>query len=222
MWSSDAELFGLIRTKLFTAVIGDILDELGFVHQFLPPVIRPLRDDMVVVGRALPVLAQDLADAGDPARPFGAMLDALDDLKPGEVYLASGGSVSAYAMWGELMSTRARALGAAGAVLNGCSRDTRGILAMDFPVFSAARYAQDQRGRGTVVDFRLPIQIGAVLVEPGDILFGDIDGVLAIPRTAEREALTRALEKVDKENLVREAIAGGMSAADAFALHGVL
>jgi len=218
-WRDDQELFSLIKQRLFTAVVGDILDEMGLLDQFLPAAIRPLRDDMIVVGRAMPVLEEDIADRAE--KPFGTMLEALDGLKRDEVYLATGGSPT-YAMWGELMSTRAIRLGAAGAVLNGCSRDTHGILALNFATFSLGRYAQDQRPRGQVVDFRVAVEIGNVQVAPGDIVFGDIDGVLAIPRAAEREALTRALEKAQKENLVRTAIEGGMSAVEALNKFGVM
>jgi regulator of RNase E activity RraA len=126
-------------------------------------------------------------------------------------------------MWGELMSVRAKHLGAAGAVVNGCSRDTRGILDLDFPTFSLGPYAQDQRPRGRVADFRVDLQIEGVRVQPGDILFGDVDGVLVIPRAAETQALTRALEKADKENLVRVAIErDGLSTIEAFRKYGVM
>jgi regulator of RNase E activity RraA len=219
MWQSDDELFSLMRRRLFTAVVGDILDTMGFVHQFLPPEIRPLRDDMVVIGRAMPVLEMDVTAA--PKNPFGLMLEALDDLKRNEVYLATGSS-AAYALWGELMSTRAIKLGATGAVLNGYSRDTWGILGLNFPTFSFGRYAQDQGVRGEVVDFRIPVEVGNVHVEAGDIVFGDVDGVLIVPRQAEEEALTLALEKVDKENLVRTAIENGMSTVEAFRTYGVM
>jgi regulator of RNase E activity RraA len=220
VWKDDSELFALMRTRLFTAVVGDILDQMGLLHQFLPREIQPLREDMIVAGRAMPVLDIDAEEKpGD--KPFGLMLEALDDLKPHEVYLATGGSPD-YALWGELMSTRAIRLGAAGAVLNGSSRDTRGILALNFPTFSYGRYAQDQRPRGRVVDFRVPVEVGKVRVSPGDIVFGDLDGVLIIPREAEAEALQRALEKVDQENTVRIAIENGMPAAKAFATYGVM
>ncbi|MEJ7608018.1 MAG: RraA family protein [Bryobacteraceae bacterium] len=182
-WREDTELFTMMREKLFTAVIGDILDKLGYLRQFLPAQIRPLREDMIVVGRAMPVLEQDVDKP--PLKPFGLMLEALDDLKANEVYLATGSSPS-YALWGELMSTRAMQCGAAGAVLNGFSRDTWGILRLDFPTFSTGRYAQDQGPRGEVVDFRVPIDVAGVQVAPGDIVFGDIDGVLIIPKEAER------------------------------------
>src|SRR5687767_11587649 len=127
-WTDDAEMFAEMRRELFTAVVGDVLDTLGCLRQFLPPQIRPLRPDMVVLGRAMPVLETDTPDPddGQPAlggKPFGLMFEALDDLKPHEVYVATG-STAPYALWGELMSTRARHLGAAGAVVNGYSRDT--------------------------------------------------------------------------------------------------
>jgi len=219
MWNDDEELFATIRQKLFTAVVGDVMDKLGLQHQFLPPSIRPLLDAMVVLGRAMPVLEID-SDT-PPAKPFGLMLEALDSLRKGEVYFAAGGSPN-YAMWGELMSTRAMQLGATGAVMVGYSRDTPQIRALGFPTFSMGSYAQDQAPRGHVADFRLAVQVGKVTIEPGDILFGDVDGVLVIPKKAETEVLTRALEKAEKENLVRTAIENGMSTVDAFATFGVM
>ena len=226
-WQTDTELFKLARERLFSAVVGDILDTLGLIYQFLPPEIKPLRDDMVVVGRAMPVLEADFFAASTPGqtdlshKPFGLMLHALDDLKPQEVYIASGSSPR-YALWGELMSTRAIKLSAAGAVLDGYSRDTHGILRLGFPTFSYGRYAQDQGARGKVVDFRVPIEVGRVRVSPGDVVFGDLDGVLVVPKEAVQETFRLALEKVDKENLVRKAIEGGMSTVEAFERFGVM
>lgn len=227
-WSNDEDLFALMRSKLFTAVIGDILDQLGYLHQFLPPQIRALDPRMIAAGRAMPVLEADYYNAPDEAgksdlgaRAFGLMLHALDDLKPHEIYVATGGSPR-YALWGELMSTRARHLGAAGAVVNGYSRDTHGILKTGLPTFSYGCYAQDQGPRGKVVDFRVSIEVEGVRIRPGDIIFGDIDGVLAIPREAEREAISLALEKASTENRVREAIKAGMSTVEAFKKFGVM
>ena len=208
-----------MRERLFTAAVGDVLDTMGFLHQFLPPGIVPLRQDMVVAGRAMPVLEADCFGRGDP--PFGLMLHALDDLKRNEVYIASGGSPR-YALWGELMSTRAIQLGAAGAVVNGYSRDTRGILGLGFATFSRGSYAQDQGYRGKVVDFRVAIEIEGVAIAPGDIVFGDVDGVLIIPRDAAREAISKALEKVSQESSVRTAIMSGTSTVDAFEKFGVM
>lgn len=223
-WEDDERLFAMMRKRLFSAVVGDVMDQSGLLHQFLPGSIQPLRDDMVVLGRAMPVLVQDLTDSTRylaKEKPFGLMLEALDDLQHNEVYLASGGSPS-YALWGELMSCRAKMLGAAGVVLNGYSRDTPGILEQDFPTFSIGRYAQDQGPRGTVVDFRLTIKIDEVTVHSGDIIFGDLDGVCVIPKQLEREIIRDALEKVSGEKLVQKAIENGMSAVDAFKEYGVM
>jgi 4-hydroxy-4-methyl-2-oxoglutarate aldolase len=219
MWKNDQELFALMREKLFTAVVGDVMDKLGFLHQFLPPSLQPLHPDMVVIGRAMTVLEVD--SAGPPPKPFGMMLEALDDLKQNEVYVATGGSPD-YALWGELMSTRALHLGSTGAVLNGYVRDTNAIVALKFPTFSMGRYAQDQGPRGHVVDFRVPVEINGVRINSGDIIFGDIDGVLTIPRAAEQEVVAKALEKASTENLVRTAIKNGMGTVEAFATFGVL
>jgi regulator of RNase E activity RraA len=227
-WQNDAELFTLARRELFPAVVGDVMDKRGLLHQFLPPRIQPLREDLVVIGRAMPLLVADVGQEGSKGennplleQPFGLMLAALDDLKPGEIYLSTGGSPR-YALWGELMSTRALRLGAAGAVLDGYSRDTQGILALNFPTFACGRYAQDQNLRGKVVDFRISIQIEEVRIRPGDLVFGDIDGVCVIPREAEEEVFEDALEKVRGEQKVREAIESGMSASDAFAKFGIM
>ncbi|MFN8377457.1 MAG: RraA family protein [Anaerolineae bacterium] len=226
-WANDEELFALMRDELFTAVVGDILDKMGLTSQFLPPEIQPLREDMIVVGRAMPVLDVDYynekvdGQTEISRKAFGLTFRALDDLKANEVYIATGNS-SPYALWGELMSTRARHLLAAGAVLNGHVRDTRGILALNFPTFCRGRYAQDQGARGKVVDFRIPVQIGQARVNPGDIVFGDIDGVLVVPHAAEEEAISRALEKARTENQVRTAIQQGMSTVEAFERFGVM
>jgi regulator of RNase E activity RraA len=227
-WQSDDELFALTRRELFTAVVGDVMDKLGLQQQFLSPRIQPLTRDMVVIGRAMTVLeadvfAEKVEGSANPlmSKPFGLMLEALDDLKPNEIYICTGSSPT-YALWGELMSTRAMKLGAVGAVVDGYSRDTRGILSLDFPVFSYGAYAQDQGPRGKVIDFRCPIETSNVRIESGDIVFGDVDGVCIIPRKAERDVFRLALEKARGEKLVAKAIKEGMSAVEAFRKFGIM
>jgi regulator of RNase E activity RraA len=215
----DQALFDVMKKELFSAVLGDVLDAMGFRRQFLPPRVRPLRPDMIVAGRAMPVRHRPGAAPGGSR--FGRMLEALDALQPGEVYLTDSAGAP-WALWGELMSTRAQRLGAAGAVLNGYHRDTPGILALDFPTFSHGCYAQDVQGRGYVADFRVPLRIGEVAVHPGDVVFGDIDGVLILPATLAPDVVRQALEKVRGENQVRRAFADGMSAVEAFARYQVM
>jgi 4-hydroxy-4-methyl-2-oxoglutarate aldolase len=228
MWNNDDELFDLMRTRLFPAVVGDILDTMGLLKQFLIPGIRALRSDMVIAGRAMPVLETNCFAASEPdgqlpisRQPFGLLFQALDDLKAHEVYVATG-CAPQFALWGGLMTTRAMHLNAAGAVLDGYSRDTPEVLASGFPVFSYGGYAQDQGARGKVVDYRVPVEIHGVRIAPGDIVFGDLDGVLVIPRHAEEEAIRKALEKSSTENKVRDAIRNGMSTVQAFKTFGVM
>jgi regulator of RNase E activity RraA len=216
---ADRELFQEMRTHLFSAVIGDVLDLHGLHHQFLMPECKPLNPKTVVCGRAMTVFETDISEPVDP--PFGLMLEALDSMKADEVYLAAGSSPR-YALWGELMSTAARARGAAGAVLAGYTRDTNGILEMNFPVFCYGSYAQDQRGRGQVVDFRVPLEINGVTIQPGDIIFGDIDGVVVLPRKIEHIVVPEALEQVKKEKTARKLLLGGASAESVFCETGVL
>ena len=228
MWNDDDGLFALMRQRLFPAVVGDILDTMGLLKQFLSPGIRPVRSDMVIVGRAMPVLESNCFAASEPAgqlpisrQPFGLLFQALDDLKPNEVYVATG-CAPQFALWGGLMTTRAMHLKAAGAVLDGYSRDTPELLQMGLPVFSCGGYAQDQGPRGKVVDYRVAIEINGVRISPGDIVFGDLDGVLVIPRHAEEEAIRKALEKANTETKVRLAIQNGMSTVEAFKTFGVM
>jgi regulator of RNase E activity RraA len=217
--ATDAELFELVNTRLYTAVIGDILDTLGRVHQFLPPQIRPLTPSMRIAGRAMPALVTDVY--GPQRKPFGLLTEALDQLQPGEVYIAPHTGAEA-AMWGEILTATAQSRGAVGAVVDGYHRDTVQVLGQGFPVFSHGNYAQDSSVRTIVHDFRTPVEIGGVHVAPGDLIVGDIDGVLVIPQDVESEVIEAALVKASTENLVRKAIEGGMSATEAFARFGVL
>lgn len=217
--TSDSELFQLIRDRLFTPVLGDILDREGYYRQFLPQPIKPLHPSHRVVGRAFPVRIADVA--GPQGRPFGRLTEALDAIQPDEVYLASGGAMNC-AAWGEILTATARARGGAGAVIDGFHRDTRRVLEQNWPVFSRGSFAQDAGVRSSVVEFRCRVQIGGVLVEPGDLVFGDIDGVLVIPRMIEERVIQLALEKVAGEKIVRSEIEAGSTSTDVFNRYGIL
>lgn len=224
LWKDDDMLFGFIREELYTAVIGDIMDEMGFHDQFLPPRITPLSDAHILAGRAMTVREEDIDPSVAPEEEpgiFGKMLDALDDLKKNEVYICSGASPR-YALWGELMTIRAQQLGAAGAVLHGYLRDKRAILQTSFPVFSFGSYGQDQAPRGRVVDFRCRIEMEGVRIDPGDIVVGDMDGVCMVPQSIEEEVFTRALEKVRGEKKARTELEAGKSARAVFEKYHIL
>jgi len=218
-WKDDEALFELYRNELYTPVVGDILDEVGCYHQFLPQPIQPAEMHYKVVGRAMPALMIDVY--GPQEHPFGKLTEALDQLQRGEVYIASGGDMRC-AYWGEILTATARMRGASGAVINGFYRDTAKVLEQQWPVFSRGRYAQDSCVRTQVVDYRCRIEIGGVTILPGDLVFGDMDGVLIIPRQHEAAVTERALEKARGEKLVRKEIENGMSSTAAFKKYGIL
>lgn len=202
-----------------TAVVGDILDQMGFRHQFLPPEVAPLLPHMVVFGRAMPVQLVD-ADEADPVA-YGKLPEALDQMGPGEVYIASG-VTAVCASWGELMTVTARVRGAVGAVVNSYHRDTDQILQQNWPVFSRGSYAQDAAYRSAVADYRVTIEIGGVRIAPGDVVVGDREGVLIVPQDLEEEVLRLAQEKSETEDRMRSALEKGMRIAEAFAEYGVM
>lgn len=218
-FNSDSELFSVLRDQLFTAVVGDILDREGRWHQFLPQPIKPLDASYRVVGRALPVRIADVT--GPQAKPFGRMTEALDSIQPGEIYLATGGSLNC-AAWGEIMTATARTRGGAGAVIDGFHRDTPRVLDQRWPVFSRGSFSQDAGVRSSVVDFRCAVEIGGVLIEPGDLIFGDVDGVVVIPRSMEQLIVNNALEKVAGEKVVRREIESGATSTNVFDRYGIL
>lgn len=228
MWKSDNQLFEIAKKELFTALVGDVLDKLGYRHQFLQPTLKPLVKSMVTIGRAMPVLEADVFGESIIGsknqlmeKPFGLMFEALDSLRQNDVYICSG-STQAYALWGGLMSTRAIKLGAAGAVVNGYSRDSNEIEKLNFPTFSIGTYAQDQGPRGKVIDYNVAIEINGIRIEPGDIVYGDRDGVLVIPKAIEKEAFEGAIEKARGEQLVKKALENGMSTVEAFEKFGIM
>lgn len=218
-WQNEAELFELMKKELYTPVVGDILDTMGYYHQFLPQNIRPISADMKLAGKAMTVLMIDVF--GPQKKPFGLLTEALDQLCKNEIYTAAGGTKRC-AYWGELLTATARTRGAVGAVLDGWHRDTPQVLEQNWPVFSTGCYAQDSSVRTQVVDYRCDIEIGSVTVHDGDLIFGDIDGVLVIPHEVAAEVIEKALEKARGEKNVRKAIESGMSATDAFAKFGIL
>lgn len=231
--SSDEALFALMKEKLYTPVVGDILDQLGYNHQFLPSAIRPLEalvpaeafinrslpdNRLKLAGRACTILENDVF--APQKKPFGLLTEALDQLRPNEIYVATGAHNSA--LWGELLTATARTRGAVGAVLDGYCRDTPQVLEQNFPVFCSGCWAQDSSIRTNVCDFRCTIEIGQVTIHDGDLVFGDVDGVLIIPQEIADEVIEKSLEKAAGEKLVRKAIEDGMSATDAFAKFGIL
>lgn len=210
--------------SLNAAVLSDTLDSLGLMHQAMKPFMRPLDDSLVLAGRARTGLYMPVyAPPAQGENPYEVEIALVDDLRPGEVaVLACDGPTERIAPWGELLSTASRARGAAGCVTDGLVRDVKQIRALGFPVFCGGIGPLDTKGRARMVERDVPVQCGGVLVRPGDLLFGDVDGVVVVPREREEEVLRLALEKVTGENHTRAALERGEKLADVFARLGIL
>jgi len=212
--------FGPHQDTLFSAVLADVLDALGHRTSALPVDIRPLNPSWKIFGRAVTLGA--VAVHSEPEKPYAVELACIDSLRPGDVFIATTNGDRSSALWGELLSTSARAHGASGAVIDGLTRDAAKILSMDIPVFAAGYCPLDSKGRLDAVHFNRSIQVGSCTVDPGDWIFGDIDGVVVVPAGLADEALSRALEKVSGENRVRTELAKGRSAREVFDEYGIL
>jgi regulator of RNase E activity RraA len=216
IWST----FAPHKDLLYSAVLADVLDDLGHRTSALPQSLRPLRPEWRLFGRAATLSAVPVACA--PAAPYAVELECIDALRPGDVLVATMNGDRSSALWGELLSTAARAHGATGAVIDGLTRDAAKIVAMDFPVFAAGFSPLDSKGRIDAIHHGRPIRVGECVVRPGDWVFGDIDGIVVVPAELADEAFPRALEKVRGESRVREQLLKGRSVREVFAEYGIL
>lgn len=211
-----------LRAALFTSVLSDCLDAAGWRHQAMHARIRPLDEGLVLCGRARTGLYMDVYESVPGENPYALEIRLIDELSRGEVPVFACGASGRIAPWGELLSTAARARGAAGAVMDGLTRDVRAIREMKFPVFAGGIGPLDSKGRGKVVAIDVPVEVAGAKVEPGDLVFGDADGVVVVPKAVEKEVVSAALAKVRGENSTREALARGEKLADVFKRHGIL
>jgi 4-hydroxy-4-methyl-2-oxoglutarate aldolase len=219
-FATERDMFELMAQKLAASVISDILDTLGFRDQVMRATIRPLYPEAIVVGRAMPVLYAEVFEI--PEKPYQMEMEVVDSLKPDDVLVAYAPTTSKAALWGGLLSTAAKARGARGVVIEGMTRDVKRITEMTFPVFASGISPLDFNGRLRVFAYRCAIECGGVLVEPGDIIFGDVDGVVVIPQDVAVETIQEALIKVEAEHLTEEALRKGVLLRDVYAHYGVL
>ena len=210
----------MVMSRLYAAVVSDILDDLGHRDHVLDPAIGPLGHGAVIAGPANPFLVTEVDQI--PAEPYTGEIGALDDIRPGEVILVAAGGSARAACWGELFSTAARARGARGTVVDGYCRDARSITALGYPVWCRGLLPLDVKGRLAVTAWRQPAVVGGLPVRPGDLVVADADGAVVVPARLAAEAVGRALDKVSKENRVREALAEGSTLRGAYDRFGVL
>ena len=207
---------------VYVAVVSDALDALGLRHQVMAPRVRPLYVEARVVGRAHPLHFRPGERIPSQEEYHFMEIEAMDSLQPGEVYVAALGDAPSCALWGELFSTCAQARGATGAVIDGPVRDSGMIIAKPYPVFATAFCAADAAGRAEAIAHNVPITCGGVLVQPGDYILAEYDGVVVIPHQHIEAVLKPAEEKVQGENTVRAELAAGEKMRTVFSRHGIL
>lgn len=215
----STEYYDKIEEKLYTAVLADVMDEMGYWNRVMRYDIRPLYDEATIVGRAATMLAAEVYEV--PAEPYKLEMRLLDELQSGEVVVCTTQGSKRSAMWGELLSTHVRARGGRGAIIDGLSRDSWGIIAMKFPVFATGLTPADSKGRCDVIDTRVPIEVGGVLIHDGDLIVADYDGCLAIPQDIENAVIEQAMQKVADENEVRDILRAGASIQEVFKEYGI-
>ena len=215
--------FQRLKGELYTAVLSDVMDEFGLMNQAMRPFIRPVDDALVMIGRARTGLFAETYAVRDGENPYEIEIALLDDLKPDDVtVLACNGPTNRIAPWGELLTTASRARGAVGCVTDGLVRDLRHIKPMGFPVFHGGIGPLDSRGRARMIEMDTAVECGGVAVKSGDIVFGDIDGVVVIPAEKSELIIERALKKVKSENNTREELKQGRFLRDVYEKYGVL
>ncbi len=219
-FKDELEMFEVMKKELYTAVCCDVMDSLGYREQAMRHDIRPVNEDMVVVGRAKTLLAADIQDVYE--NPYEKEIAALDSVEEGQIVVIDTNGSTYSGIWGELLTTAAMMRGGKGAVVDGLSRDIWKIKKMDFPLFAVGYRPLDSQGRGYIFDYDCTVNCGGVKVKPNDIIFGDIDGVIVIPREIAGEVVNAAREKVSKENISREELLKGKLLKDVYEKYGVL
>lgn len=218
----NSELVQAARRQLYSAVISDVLDGLDNYEHALAPHVRPLDEDLVLFGRVRTGLYMSVYDVEPGVNPYELEIALVDSLQPDDVAVFACPQDDRVAPWGELLSTTARARGAAGCVTDGLVRDVRMIRELKFPVFAGGIGPLDSKGRGMVMKIDVPVRIGGIRTQPNDWVFGDVDGVVVIPEALVERTITLSLEKVAAENTVREELEAGEPLATVFARHGIL
>jgi regulator of RNase E activity RraA len=193
--------------RLDTTSLSDALDRLGIGGQCLN--IKPLEWTFQTTGRAYTILY------GPSATPSGTVGDYIDDVAPGSVIVLDNGGRENATVWGDILTWVATRRGIAGTVIDGACRDTRLARELGYPIFSRSYSMRTGKDRVQVEGVNCAVNIGDARVAPADILRGDADGVLVIPR-AHEEAVLAAAEEIDAtEQRIRALVNDGRSLADA-------
>jgi regulator of RNase E activity RraA len=206
--------------KLYTGAIADILDKNGYRHQVLPRDVRPFTQLQRVAGRAF--TGQGYPCASPENNDTETRLKMLDSITQGTISVwTTGGSIDC-AHWGEMMSTAARQRGCNGAVIDGGVRDLDFVNAMKYPVFARFACSASSIGRWDIREYQVPIKIGNTIIRPDDFVFGDVDGVVIVPKDIVMDVLVAAEDIYRREGAMREELRRGVSVKEAYDKYGSL
>lgn len=212
--------YKIVEEKLSSSIISDVLDGMGIRGHAMDTTIRPVDDDLVIVGKAATMLMTDQYDYSKDT--FSHQFQAIDALKPGEVMMVCCNGSERAALWGELLSTAARHRGAKGAIIDGVARDIKLIRDMGFPVFAKGINPISSKGRIIAVDHGCPVKMGGVMVYPGDLVVADIDGVVVVPGDKAEEVVEKALDVAARETKTRDELKKGAGLYDVFKKYGTV
>ena len=215
------EIIELCRRTLYTAVIADTLDTFGRRNQAVGNEIAAVRDGDALAGFVRTGLYMPIYHDDEAVDVYGEEIRLVDSLQAGDVPVLVCNS-RRIAPWGELLTTRARKLGATGCITDGCIRDVRRIAAMDFPVFARGRSPVDTRYRGKMMWADVPVEFCGVAVSPGDLVVADMDGIVFVPAALVGKVVAQARAKVEAEDTMRAGLEAGEPLAALFARHGIL
>lgn len=208
-----------LKKRLYSGIICDVLDQLGFRNQAIGNKMKPITEDTVMLGKAFTVIGAEVFSM--PATPFKKQIETIEYIGEGEIYTITTLGVYSAAFWGELLSTAVAIKKGAGALIDGMARDVKAIKEMGFPLFTKGYMPTTSKGRLEVIDYQVPIVIDGVRICPGDIIFGDIDGIAVIPKDLEDEVFKRSLELVANENNVRGKLLEGQPLKTIYSEMGV-
>jgi 4-hydroxy-4-methyl-2-oxoglutarate aldolase len=210
------------REELFTAVLSDSLDTLGSRQQVATPGILPLKNGMRIAGFARTGIYMPIYHDDEDVNVYEHEIRLIDSLEKDDVPILSCNANTQIAPWGELLSTRAQYLKAAGCIIDGCVRDAKTICEIGFPVFSRGTNPVDTKYRGKMMWMDVPAVVGGANVNSGDLVVADFDGIVFVPAHLIDEVIALSLAKVHEENTIREELKNGSSLRDIFAAHGIL
>ena len=209
-----------MQKVLYSAVIADILDDIGVKNFNLPNSIYPILDSGSIMGYARTVYACDVFEV--PKELYKLELEFIDSVKENDVIMAVVSGQNHNGFFGELLATAAMARGSRGAIIDGYIRDVTKISEMKYPIYAKGMNPLDSKGRVDVMFYDEPIICGSTQINNGDLIFADIDGIVVTPAKYEQEVIEKAMVKVNGENKVREELKQGKSAKEIFEKYGIL